>query len=113
MNYIWILLISCYSISVLSTSAIEPTPNFCINCKHFRYDVFSSKQFGKCALFPIVEEKNRYYLVNGEQDNKPTDYNYCSIVRNYNDMCGTEGKFFESKPVFISFANMRNFGKKK
>lgn len=91
MNYIWIL-INCYSI--LSTGAIKP--NLCINCKHFRYDFFTGKQFGKCILFPKVEEKNTYYLVNG-QDNKPTDYHFCSIARNYNDMCGIEGKLFEKK----------------
>jgi len=50
-------------------------------------------------LFPIVKEKNRYYLVNGEKD-EDKDYHFCSITRNYEHMCGTEGKFFESKPVF-------------
>ena len=81
MNYIWILLISCYSNFILE---IKPTPNLC----------------GKCVLFPIVKEKNRYYLVNGEKDEEDKDYHFCSITRNYEHMCGTEGKFFESKPVF-------------
>jgi len=98
MNYIWILLISCYS--GLSTSTIKP--NLCVNCKHFRYDFFSGKKFGKCALLPKVEEKNIYYLVNGEDKYTHTDYHFCSIARKYDDMCGTEGKLFESKPVFFT-----------
>jgi len=55
---------------VLSINAIQP--NFCVNCKHFRYDFFSGKQFGKCALFPIIKEKDRYYLVNGQNEKKNT-----------------------------------------
>ena len=76
---------------IFTTNAIKP--NFCVDCKHFRYDFFSGKQFGKCALFPIVKEKDRYYLVNGQ--GQKTEYNYCSIARGYNDMCGEEGKLFE------------------
>jgi hypothetical protein len=48
-------------------------------------------------LFPIVTEKDRYYLVNG-QNKKKIEYNYCSVARgDYKDMCGPEGKFFEKK----------------
>ena len=78
---------------IFTTNAIKP--NFCVNCKHFKYDFFSGKQFGKCMLFPILKEKDRYYLVNGQE--KKTEYNYCSIARGYNDMCGEEGKLFEKK----------------
>jgi hypothetical protein len=69
-----------------------------VNCKYFRYHFFSGKKFGKCALFPIIDEKDRYYLVNGKNENKNTDYHYCSVARgNYTGMCGPEGKFFEKK----------------
>lgn len=78
---------------IFTTNAIKP--NFCVNCKHFRYDFFSGKKFSKCALFPIVKEKDRYYLVNGQ--GQETEYNYCSVARGYNDMCGEEGKLFEKK----------------
>jgi len=82
----------CY---VLSINAIQP--KFCVHCKHFRCDFFTGKQFGKCALFPIVTEKDRYYFVNGQKV-KNTDYHYCSVARgDYKDMCGPEGKFFEKK----------------
>ena len=83
----------CY---VLSINAIQP--NFCANCKHFRYNFFTGKQFGKCALFPIIDEKDRYYLVNGQKEKKNTDYHFCSVARgDYKGMCGPEGKFFEKK----------------
>ena len=83
----------CY---VLSINAIQP--NICTNCKNFRYNSFTGKQFGKCALFPIIEEKDRYYLVNGQKEKKNTDYHFCSVARgDYKGMCGPEGKFFEQK----------------
>ena len=85
------MIMICY----YTTHAIKP--NFCMNCKHFRYDFFTGKQFGKCVLFPKEVEKNKYYLVNGFNGHKHIDYNFCSIARNYNDMCGTEGKLFEQK----------------
>ena len=84
---------------IFSTNATKP--NFCVNCKHFKYNFFTGKEFGKCTLFPIVKEKekekekNRYNLVNGQKQEQKTEYNYCSIARGFNDMCGEEGKFFE------------------
>ena len=80
---------------IFTTNSLEP--KFCVNCKHFKYNFFSGKQFGKCALFPIIEEKNKYYLVNGQDKHKYTDYNYCSVTRIYHKMCGPEGKLFEKK----------------
>jgi len=53
MHYLCKLISFCY---VLSINAIQP--NFCVNCKYFRYHFFSGKKFGKCALFPIIDPKN-------------------------------------------------------
>jgi hypothetical protein len=83
----------CHSF-FLSAKAIKP--KLCIDCKHIKYDFFTGKKFGKCRLFPQIEEDNKYYLVTG-QDKKNTDYYYCSTVRNNNNMCGTEGKCFDKK----------------
>lgn len=38
------------------------------------------------------------FLVNGINED---EYNYCSIIRNNNDMCGTEGKHYKKKRVKI------------
>jgi hypothetical protein len=95
-NSIYKLINFCYFLSI---NAIKP--NFCVNCKHFRYDFFSGKQFGKCALFPIIQEKDRYYLVIGQKKNTD-DYHYCSVARgDYKDMCGPEGKCFEQKNEYF------------
>jgi hypothetical protein len=67
-----------------------------MDCKHFRYDFFTGKEFGKCLLFSKIEEKNDNYLVNGKKEKIYTDYEYCSIVRKYNK-CGLDGKFFEKR----------------
>ena len=90
MKYILLILSFIFTANTLE-------PKFCVDCKHFKYDFFSGKQFGRCALFPLVKEKDRYYLVNGKYKNKHLEYNYCSIARDYNDMCGAEGKLFEKK----------------
>ena len=68
------------------------TQNLCINCKFFKSD--SIKKYGKCELFPIIIE-NKYYLVDGKID-QINDYEYCSVARKYQDMCGKEGKLYEN-----------------
>ena len=77
-------------------------PKLCIHCKHFINDNTDSK-FGKCALLPNEEINiNKYFLVNGINENEakylnPENYNYCCISRNNPDMCGEEGKFYKKK----------------
>jgi hypothetical protein len=46
--------------------------------------------FGKCALFPLKNEKNGY-LINGIQEDEIIDFQYCSVARNREKMCGKEG----------------------
>lgn len=55
-------------------------------------------KFGKCTQFPIITY-NTDYLVTGIKDN--TQYQYCSIVRQYDDLCGKEGKLYEGKLVIF------------
>jgi hypothetical protein len=90
---------------VLSSSSTSNKPKFCVNCTHFRGNFFGSR-FGKCSLFPVIEEiDNRDYLVNGNSKKSILDYKYCSIVRNYNDMCGKNGKMFEEKKQWWLLVN--------
>jgi len=84
-------MISC----IFATNALEP--KFCMDCKHFKYDFFTGKKFGKCLLFSKMEEKNDNYLVNGKEEKIYTDYEYCSIVRKYDKKCGPDGKLFEKR----------------
>lgn len=63
---------------------------FCIHCKHFITDN-KENIFGKCKMFPQIENKINY-LINGiEKDG----YSYCSTARQYEKMCGENGKMFE------------------
>lgn len=68
----------------------------CKDCKFFKKDFHSETRFGHCSNFPN-EPINNYYLVDGFKDTSPTSYNYCSVARSSERMCGPEGKYFESK----------------
>ena len=47
-------------------------------------------------MFPR-EENEVYKLVDGNDMND--DYYYCSVVRNYKELCGKEGTFYKKKRV--------------
>lgn len=76
-------------------SALALTPKLCVNCKFFKGEWFRD-EFGKCLLFPKVNDVD-YFLVNGVKPSTKIDYQYCSVIRNYDQTCGKEGKLFESK----------------
>ena len=89
-----ILIIIFYNIlSIFSCSELIK-PKFCVNCKYFIKNYFAGNKFGKCSLLPIEIEDNDF-LVDGSRENKKMDYNYCSIARQYDNMCGKEGKLYE------------------
>jgi hypothetical protein len=68
----------------------------CKDCKFFKKDFHTETRFGHCSNFPN-EPINNYYLVDGFKDTSPTSYQYCSVARSSDRMCGPEGKYFESK----------------
>jgi hypothetical protein len=47
-------------------------------------------------MFPIKRD-NDYFLVNGYTKKNKIEYNYCSISRKYEDMCGNEATFYKNK----------------
>jgi hypothetical protein len=79
-------------------SATPVKPKLCVDCKFFTKDLFTNNKFGKCSLFPKVENVN-FFLVDGSKDNINSEYHYCSTSRKYDHMCGQEGKLFENKNV--------------
>ena len=95
MNYIFFI-IYCNIFSLFSAAPIKP--KLCVDCKFFTKDLFTSNKFGKCSLFPRVDNIN-YFLVDGIKENKNVEYHYCSTSRKYYDMCGENGKLFENKNV--------------
>ena len=93
MIYIFTLL-SLLFLPILSFKEIKP--KLCINCKYFITDNDTDK-FGRCSLFPIEEDNYIYTLVNGVYEDKIIEYNFCSISRNIDRMCGKEGKMYKKK----------------
>jgi hypothetical protein len=68
---------------------------FCKDCKFFKNDFLPQTKFGHCTHFPF--QPSDYYLVDGVKDTSPSSYYYCTTARSSERMCGTEGKYFESK----------------
>ena len=96
MKYIFFII--CFNIlSEAFSMSNAVKPKLCIDCKFFIKDnVFTRNEFGKCALFSKVK-KNDNYLVDGSNQYDKTEYSYCSIVRNYEDRCGEEGRLYEKR----------------
>lgn len=91
----------CFFISTTAFSLPPITPKFCKNCKYFISDKSISKslEFGKCQLFNTTTVyKDDSYLVTGiDKSIVNVKYDFCSIARNYDNMCGQDGKYFEDK----------------
>jgi len=96
MKYIFFII--CFNIlSTVFSMSNAVKPKLCIDCKFFIKDnVFTLNEFGKCALFSKVK-KNDNYLVDGSKQYDKMEYSYCSIVRNFEDMCGEEGRLYEKR----------------
>ena len=96
---IYIFILFCYNILLFVNST---KPKLCVNCKFFINNQISGSNFGKCSLFPIIED-NDDYLVNGIQKKQKIDYKYCSTIRKYNSSshglkyCGKDGIHYEEK----------------
>jgi hypothetical protein len=80
---------------IVKTACLE-TPKYCVNCKHFKSQFLFNTEFGKCKLFPIIK-KDENFLVTGKVKKEGPDYQYCSVVRVYEDKCGEEGKLYKNK----------------
>lgn len=91
-----IIFVIYYNFLVL-LSACSIKPNLCVDCKFFRKTFLLPNRLGKCALFPYIKEQEAStFLVDGISFST-IDYEYCSIVREYRDICGKEGKKFQNK----------------
>jgi hypothetical protein len=101
----FIILFVC--LSLYASAMIEiPHQKHCIKCKYSTHN--NGLMPGKCILYPrsvTLTGENRHkdlvhYLVNGEEREKLVeylDYYYCSTARQFNSMCGMDGKQYEAK----------------
>jgi len=91
MDYIILLF---FFAELLSSTPIKP--KLCCNCKFFIKDSLLPNRLGRCALFPKDQDKyDRDYLVDGIEPKE--EYSFCSIAREYKNMCGPDGFFYEKK----------------
>ena len=81
---------------ILCASVVSVKPKLCVNCKFFDVSTSVINKFGKCTLFP-KEPKDEFFLVDGIKTIEPQEYNFCSVARDFDNMCGKDGKFYEKK----------------
>lgn len=67
----------------------------CINCKHFKKDLFTPSTFAKCKKFIRVNDGVEH-LITGKKDKTKHMY-FCSTARLSDDLCGEEGYGYEDK----------------
>jgi len=91
MNYIIAIF---FSIILPIISLKQSKSKICINCKYFIHDN-SIGEYGKCSLFP-KKEGDIKFLVNGINEK---EYSYCYTLRENDNMCGKEGKYYKKKMV--------------
>jgi hypothetical protein len=75
------------------------SPKFCLHCTHFIPDEIGN-QFGTCNFFPI-QYTDSSFLVRGEKKEEKVKYNYCSVARKYDNMCGEYAKHYFPKNIDI------------
>ena len=102
MQYYFLILLSNILLSisdnVIASTGLYHKPNFCINCKFFKKDLFTRNIYAKCALFPKDDYSyNKDYLVDGFEKINKVDYYYCSTARNIDSMCGEKGNLYMHK----------------
>jgi hypothetical protein len=85
--------------SIVSTSTIPKDPKdpkLCVNCKFFMKESFLTLDtYSKCTKFSFIEHDD--FFVDGIKRPETKRYYYCSTARNFDHMCGIEGKKFEEK----------------
>ena len=90
------IIVVIFSIILPVFSLNEITPKLCVNCKFFMNNFLDDNKFGKCSLFQKTEmDIDINYFVTGIK--KKSDLQFCSIARNYDSMCGKEGKKYANK----------------
>jgi hypothetical protein len=91
--YIFLFIHSLYSVYCLEVKPIKS----CVNCKHFFLEnPLSNPENGKCLLFPI-KKIDKTVKKSMTRYTNPVDYEKCIFVRNNEDMCGKQGKYYEHK----------------
>jgi hypothetical protein len=68
----------------------------CMNCKHFKKDMFTPSKYAQCKKFLIID-KNVNYLIDGKRKEETKNMYYCSTARSFDNLCGEDGTGYEAK----------------
>ena len=80
-------------LSIVSAFALD---KLCMNCKHFKKDIFTPSKYAQCKKFLIID-KNVNYLIDGKRKEETKNMYYCSTARSFVNLCGEEGTGYEAK----------------
>jgi hypothetical protein len=81
---------------LLFLSVAAAFDKLCMNCKHFKRDVFTPSRFGKCKKFLTIDD-NVNHLINGKKQEKQENMHYCSTARKIDILCGEDGTGYEAR----------------
>lgn len=88
-----------FLLNVLVTLSLKQYKSlFCYNCKHFIKNDMGI-EYGKCGIFPKINNDYTNYLITDIRDieSKDDNYYYCGTVRSNDDMCGENGSLYRKK----------------
>lgn len=81
---------------ILLFSIVSAFDKLCMNCKHFKKDIFTPSKYAQCKKFLIID-KNVYYLIDGKRKDETKNMYYCSTARSFDNLCGEYGTGYEAK----------------
>ena len=84
------------SIILLFSLSVGAFDKLCMNCKHFKKDIFTPSKYAQCKKFLIID-KNVYYLIDGKRKDETKNMYYCSTARSFDNLCGEDGTGYEAK----------------
>jgi hypothetical protein len=67
----------------------------CINCKHYKKDIFTPSKYAQCKKYLIVDN-NVDRLIDGKKTEEKKML-YCSTARKFDHLCGEEGTGYDAK----------------
>jgi hypothetical protein len=80
-------------VSIVSAIALD---KLCMNCKHFKKDIFTSSKYAQCKKYLIID-KNVNYLIDGKRKEETKNMYYCSTARSFDNLCGEDGTGYEAR----------------
>jgi hypothetical protein len=91
-TYLIFLLVLVFAIIFRERKTVKKEHVFCKDCTHFIPHPCGRVKYATCSKFP---QNLKVYLVSGDVSHK--ECRYCSILRENENRCGVDGKFFEKK----------------